>query len=188
MASSRSSHPCEVCQHPDRGAIDMALVNGKSLRAIARDFAIGTPAAGHHKVARHRDQCMADAYQSQTAAVVEASGAALVDRMRHLDDVVDEVIRRAREGTVLRDEHGPMMDDDGRPIRTYKDGTILAAIREARRNTELRARLAGAMTEGDEEAMAAARLALQSPEARRAVQDLEAMLADEAQRKAQGSA
>ena len=40
---------CSVCQHPDRAAIDGALVEGRSYRAVARQF----PAVAKDALSRH---------------------------------------------------------------------------------------------------------------------------------------
>lgn len=177
---STGARLCAICSHPDRDAIEQAVVNGKSHRAISRDFGLGPASASPwQKVARHVKQCMGESFRAAREAVQVASGEALVERMRHLDAVVDEVIARARKGEEVRDENGPMLDAEGRPIVKHRDPVLLAAVREARRNTELRARLAGALEEGDELAVAEARRALESPDARKLVSQLEATMAEE---------
>lgn len=174
-----NSHPCKVCQHPSRAAIDQALVNGKSHRAVARDFGIGAASSGHKSVARHVNQCMAEAFRTAKGAAQEASGAALVNRLRELDSAVDEVMARARTGAPVIVDGAPLLNPDGSMIVKFSDSLLLAAVREGRRNTELRARLAGVMEDGDELALAEARRALDSPAARRAIQELESALAED---------
>jgi hypothetical protein len=183
-----SNRPCQVCQHPSRLAIDQAILNGKALRAIARDFGIGAHPGtdqfkpDHKKVERHRDRCMGEAYRKAREDDLEASGLALVNRMKELDEAADEVLNRARKGEVVRDADGiPLLAEDGSAERRFNDRTILAAIREARRNTEMRAKLAGAVPEGDPEALARQRAALSDPRARRLMAELDAILAGEDQ-------
>lgn len=182
MAGER---PCSVCQHPSRLAIDQAILNGKALRAIARDFGIGSGEYGtdsfkpdHKKVERHRERCMGEAYRAAKAADLEASGLALVNRMKELDEAVDEVLNRARSGEVVYDpEHiAPLLDEDGRPLRRYNDRTILAAVQQARRNTELRAKLAGATEDTDPEALERQRQMLGDPKARKLMAELDALV------------
>jgi hypothetical protein len=182
MATER---PCSVCQHNSRLAIDQAVLNGKALRAIARDFGIGSGEPGtetfkpdHKKVERHRDRCMGEAYRAAREADLEASGLALVNRMKQLDEVVDEVLARERKGIVVYDSEGiaPLLDDDGQPLRRYNDRTILAAVQQARRNTEIRAKLSGAVPDGDPEALARQRDLLSDPKARRLMAELDALL------------
>lgn len=182
MATER---PCSVCQHPSRLAIDQAILNGKALRAIARDFGIGSGEYGtdsfkadHKKVERHRERCMGEAYRAAKAADLEASGLALVNRVKELDEIVDEVLVRERKGQVVMDSEGiaPLLDDDGNPLRRFNDRTILAAVREARRNTEMRAKLSGAVPDGDPEALARQRDLLRDPKARALMAELDALI------------
>lgn len=181
MAGGR---PCQVCQHESRLSIDQAILNGKGLRAIARDFGIGSRVGtpdfrpDHKKVERHRDGCMGEAYRAAREADLEKSGLALVNRMKELDEAVDEVLARARKGEPVYDAEGVtlLMDTDGvTPLVRYNDRTLLAAIREARRNTEMRAKLAGAVPEGDQDSLDQARALLASPEARRLLAQLDAL-------------
>jgi hypothetical protein len=180
-----TERPCSVCQHNSRLAIDQAILNGKALRAIARDFAIGSGEPGtdtfkpdHKKVERHRDRCMGEAYRAARDADLEASGLALVNRVKELDEIVDEVLVRERKGTVVYDSEGvaPLLDDDGNPLRRFNDRTILAAVREARRNTEMRAKLSGAVPDGDPEALARQRDLLKDPKARALMAELDALI------------
>lgn len=180
-----SERPCQVCLHGSRHSIDQAILNGKGLRAIARDFGIGSGEPGtdtfradHKKVQRHRDRCMGEAYQAAKAADLEASGLALVNRMKELDDAVDEVLRRSREGYDLVGSEGvPYLDSDGKPLKRYDDRTLLAAIREARRNVEMRHRLSGATPDGDPEALERQRELLAKPEVRRLMAQIDELLA-----------
>lgn len=187
MSSPREPR-CQVCTHDDRGAIEQAILNGKPHREVARQFGIGsrrgTPdfRPDHKIIGRHIDTHMAAAYQQAMAKSIEDTGNALVARMDHLDQVVDETLARLRAGTPVRDENGPMLDDDGKPIVRYDEGRILAAVREARRNVDMRARLAGIMPEDDPAAVEAARRALESPAARQAIAEAERILAQETAR------
>lgn len=186
MATERKPipRPCQICQHDSRLAIDQAILNGKGVRAIARDFSIGSGKPGtdsfkpdHKKVTRHIERCMGEAYQKAKDADLEASGLALVNRMKMLDEVADEVIARHREGIPLVDAEGiPVLDPEtGHVVRQYKDSTLLGAIREARRNTEMRAKLAGAVVDGPGDLLDRNRAALASPEARRLLAELDAL-------------
>jgi len=176
------THPCQVCQHDDRASIDQALINGKSTRAIARDFQIGarpgTPefVPNHGKVRRHVDQCLGEAFRAVKADNVEAVGLALVIRMKHLDQVVDETLARLREGTPVTDDTGPLLNADGSPMVRYQEPQIMAAVREARRNVETQARLSGALPDGDPDAANEARKALSDPEVRRLSAQIEARM------------
>jgi len=181
MAEAR---PCSVCSHPSRLAIEQALVNGKGLRPVARDFGIGSGVHGtdsfradHKKLERHRDRCMKEAYhRAREAGEVEA-GAAIATRLNELDGVLDEVIARLRAGEVIMLDGQPLLNEDGSLRRRWKDTPLLMAVNEARHNLELRHKIAGALSGADEDGLDAARQALATDAGRKALQELEETLA-----------
>lgn len=182
-----NGRPCQVCAHPDREAIEQAIVNGKSLREVARTFVIGYNRdeperfyPDHKIVSRHVDECMGDAYRAAVADEVVNSGKVLLDRLAALDEVMDEQITRLRKGVVQRQDGVPLLNPDGSEVKRYAEADIRGAVREARRNLELRSRLLGATPEGDPDAADDARRALGDPEVRKAISDLEQMLGDHA--------
>lgn len=179
-----SSRPCQVCSHPSRLAIDQALLNGKGLRVIARDFGIGsgeygtdTFKADHKKVDRHRHTCMGESYRAAKDAELVGAGKALIDRMATLNEAVMEVLERSRAGVPVTDEHGVVLLPSGEPVLVYPERVILGAVAEARRNVETEAKLAGALPEGDEDAATKARAALANPAVRKALADVDAAMA-----------
>lgn len=180
-----TEHPCQVCSHPDRLAIEGAMLAGKGMKALCVQFSIGSRVGqpdfipDHKKLTRHRDSHMGDAYLAAKAGRLVESGNAMVDRLGHLNAVVDETMTRLRKGVPVTDEHGTVLDDNGNPVVRFDNRAILAAVAEARRNVEVEARLMGALPEGDPDAVEQARAALQNPEARRAIADLERMLAEQ---------
>jgi hypothetical protein len=113
---------CTICGHPDRAAIDTALVAGTALRDIARRHAVSKDA-----LFRHRDTHL-------PAAMVQA--AAETD-VRHALDVVAQLKAiNAAALTVLRD------------ARAVKDGDLaLKAIDRIYRQIELQAKLLGELDE-----------------------------------------
>lgn len=181
-----AERPCQVCSHPSRLAIDQALLNGKGLRPTAVAFGIGSGEFGtdtfkpdHKKVQRHIDRCMGEAYRAAKDADLEATGLALVNRMKQMDELVDEIIARNREGVPITDEHGPVLHPStGEPILRVNDRVLLSAVSEARRNAEMRAKLAGALPEGDEDAVVKARTALANPTVRKALADVDKAMAE----------
>lgn len=176
MADPRNEPRCRICTHPSMLAINQAILNGKPQRAVARDFDLGD-----HKIVARHVRHMGDTYQAARDADAEASGMALVNRMKQLDEQVDAVLTRVAQGEVVYDNEGlPVLDPSGdgtQFLRRHREATILAAVREARRNVEMRAKLAGAIPEGDDEALNKARAALASPEARRLLAELDRTLA-----------
>lgn len=178
-----NGRPCRVCSHPDRDAIEQAIVNGKSYREVSRTFRIGYHpedpdrfSPDHKLVTRHVDEHMADAYRAAVADEVVQVGRVLLERLDGLDAVMDEQVERLRTGEVVMSDGVPLLNPDGSPRRRFAEADIRGAVREARRNLELRSRLAGVTPEGDPDAAADARRALGQPEVRRMVSELEAML------------
>lgn len=86
--------PCTVCTHPQREAIDEALVGGMANRAIGRRWDLHKDA-----VARHKANHLSSAVQAQhTEQVAEAATTALA-RLERLFTRVERVLTAAeREG------------------------------------------------------------------------------------------
>lgn len=114
---------CTVCGHPDRPAIDAALVSRDSFRGIARRFAVGQDAVERHAKAH------------LSAAMTRASEAAAVVRG---DDLLAQV----------RDLQGRALGILEKAETAGKLTPAVAAIREARGCVELLAKLLGELNEG----------------------------------------
>src|SRR5690349_14571315 len=114
---------CTICAHPDRPAIDAALLAGEPFRHIAART--GTPTGA---LQRQKEGHL-------PAALIHAMKAEVVARADVLLGQVRELQRRP-----LRILDGAEKAGDRR--------TALAAIREARGNLELLGRLAGELQEG----------------------------------------
>lgn len=174
---------CPVCSHESRAAIEQAILNGKPKATVARTFgftytrgADGKVMGNHKVIQKHLDACMGEAFQKALEDRELASGEAMATRLRVLEAEVDKVIERANEGSVVMVGDVPLLDDEGRQVRTYDNRLILAAVREARANVELVAKLAGKV-ETDPEDLEATRMHLRSPEARRLLARLEELAA-----------
>lgn len=175
---------CRICQHDDRKAIETAILANKSKLGIAKTFRLGsTNKAGefvpdHKLVTRHVERCMATNVQAAVAKERTVSGHAIVSRLRHLDEVVDKVLEAAMEGSPVTDSTGtPLLNPDGSPVVRANHKLALDAVKQARANAEMLAKLAGAAPEEAASAAEAARQALVDPEARRLLNDVEARLA-----------
>lgn len=176
---------CQVCTHPSRLAIEQAILNAKPKSAIARDFGFtytrssdGATMPNHKAIARHAGRCMANAYERAVANQENKSGEQIVKRLEQLDEEVDRVIEAARKGFPVMVGDVPLLDDEGRQVMRHDWRLLLAAVREGRANAELVAKLAGKV-EGDAGDLEAARRHLESPEARRLLQELERLQAAE---------
>jgi hypothetical protein len=114
---------CTVCTHPDKEAIDEALVCGTALSALAAKYRdISEDALGRHK-ANHLPAKLVMA--EQAAEVVEADS--LLAQVGDLQRRALAILDKAEEAGELR--------------------TALSAIKEARGNLELLAKLLGELDE-----------------------------------------
>jgi len=113
---------CTVCEHPDREAIDEALVGGASNRSLASLYDVSEAAVRRHK-ANHLP-----------AKLVMAQAAEEVAQADHLLAQIQDLQRRTL--AILEAAES-----------TNQHRTALSAIREARGNLELLAKLLGELDE-----------------------------------------
>ena len=113
---------CTVCEHPEKDAIDQALVGSASNRSVASIYDVSEAAVRRHK-ANHLPAKLAMA--EQAAEVVEADN--LLAQVGDLQRRALAILDKAEEAGELR--------------------TALSAIREARGNLELLAKLLGELDE-----------------------------------------
>lgn len=166
---------CRVCQHPDRQAIDTALANGKGYRDVARTFGIKS----HVSVSTHATKHLGDAYQIAMDKIATETGHQIAYRIRYLDDVVDEIIARQRDGQPVLQDGVPLLHADGSQVTRHDDKVLLSAVREARANMELLARLSsGNEPDPDTSALEASRRALADPLVRKLLTEAEHRLAE----------
>ncbi len=110
--------PCTICTHPDRDAIEQAMVTDMPNRAIARQWRVSKDA-----VARHKE----DHLPSRVVKAQEATD------LRQAFDVVQQL--KAINGVTLAILKG------AREMRN--DKIALAAVDRVQRQIELQARLLG---------------------------------------------
>lgn len=176
---------CRICNHDDRQAIETAILANKPKLAIAKSFGLGSTnketgkfTPDHKLVTRHIEGCMATNVQAAVAEARTASGQAIVARLRYLDEVVDKVLDKAMKGETVTDSTGtPLLDSDGRPLVRANHKLALDAVKQARANAEMLAKLAGAAPDETAQAAEEARAALLNPVTRRMLNDVEAHLA-----------
>jgi transposase-like protein len=112
---------CSVCAHPEREAINAALVGGEPYRSVAQRFAASPDAVFRHK-REHIAGLLGKAAQAKEAADITEAGS-LLDQLRAL--------RRRALGILAQAE-------------AVKDlRTALLALREARGTLETEARIQG---------------------------------------------
>jgi hypothetical protein len=113
---------CTVCTHPDRGAIDAALVAGEPYRSIARRCGVSAPATY-----RHQQEHIPVALSKAKEAAVVAHADGLLEQVRDLQGKALGILGKAEAAGDLR--------------------VALGAIREARGNLELLAKLMGELSD-----------------------------------------
>jgi len=113
---------CTICIHPERVAIETALADGESYRAIANQFSVSRQAVGRH-VKDHIPMALAAAKD----AILVASGDSLLEQIESLRHQAQTIKDKAER------------DGDYR--------TALAGIRELMRIIELLAKLRGELDE-----------------------------------------
>jgi len=123
---------CTVCSHPDRPAIDTALIAGEPYRDIARRFRVSKDA-----VARHKDEHLPAALLTAQEAVEATQADSLLGQLRDLLARADDQYALAR-GIVGK---AVAVDDLRAATAALQAGN--GAIREARGCLELLAELEG---------------------------------------------
>jgi transposase-like protein len=113
---------CTVCEHADREAIDRALVGGASNRSVASLYDVSEAAVRRHK-ANHLPGKLVMAQAAEEVAQADD----LLEQVRDLQAKALGILSKAEEAGELR--------------------TALSAIREARGNLELLAKLLGELDE-----------------------------------------
>ncbi len=122
---------CTVCAHPERAAIDAAVLAGGSKRAVATQYGLSAEAVQRHKA--HIPPALAKAHEAKEVARADSLLGMVrsqYDRaLRHID-ASEQVLKQAKRSKNRRD----ILE----AIRTAG-----VPMREARRNLELLAKMIG---------------------------------------------
>jgi hypothetical protein len=113
---------CVVCAHPEREAIDEALVEGVAFPALVAKYRVSKDSLSRHK-ANHLPETLAKAHEAEEVARADD----LLSQVRSLQERALGILDSAEGAGELR--------------------TALFAIREARGNLELLAKLLGELDE-----------------------------------------
>jgi hypothetical protein len=113
---------CTVCTHPDRAKIDEALVGGVAFPALVAEYRVSKDSLSRHK-ANHLPAKLVMAQAAEEVAQADT----LLGQVRDLQSRALTILGKAEEAGDLR--------------------TALSAIREARGNLELLAKLLGELDE-----------------------------------------
>src|SRR5918992_2715895 len=117
---------CTICEHPGREAMDEALVGGASNRSLASLYDVSEAAVRRHK-ANHLPAKLVMAHAAEEVAQADT----LLEQVRDLQARTLAILEAAEE--------------------TKQHRTALSAIREARSNLELLAKLLGELDERPQE-------------------------------------
>ena len=109
---------CTVCSHPDRPAVDQALINHKPYRDIAGRFSLGKNA-----LLRHHDDHLPQTLAQAKAAEEAAQADDLLTELKSLRDRTYTLLEQAEKAGDIK--------------------AALAAIREVRATLELLGEMAG---------------------------------------------
>lgn len=113
---------CTICTHAERPAIDMMLVNGTAFRNIAERFGTSATALTRHK-SSHLPTTLAKAQEAEEVANADS----LLDQIRSLQTATLRILKKAEEAG--------------------KFVPAIMAIKEARGNLELLAKMLGELDE-----------------------------------------
>lgn len=113
---------CTICEHPEREAIDSALVGETSNLSLSAQFGVSESAARRHK-GNHLPTKLAKAHEA--------------DEVAHADNLLGQVGDLQRRTMAVLEA----------AELSHEHRTALAAIREARSNLELLAKLLGELDE-----------------------------------------
>lgn len=83
---------CSICTHPERDAIEAAIVAGTSYRVIARQFLVG-----HDSVQRHAADHIQQSIQQAQEAKEEARGIDVAGQLKRINEVAWSILEETRE-------------------------------------------------------------------------------------------
>jgi hypothetical protein len=121
---------CTICNHPQRVEIDKALVEGETLRNVAKRFDVSYSAVGRHKRNGHIAEQIAKAAKKKEIKQAKEIVAAVEKKERKETADVDKLlgIVEGLLGECLRMVKGAVEGDEN---------TKLRAVREARETAKL---------------------------------------------------
>lgn len=109
---------CTICFHPERAAIESAIVTGESYRHIASQYNVG-----YKSVERHIAEHIRNSVEQSQVAVEEARGLDVVKQLKDINEISRAILKEARDDK----------DND----------TALKAIDRISKQLELQAKLLG---------------------------------------------
>ena len=135
---------CTICDHPERTAIDKALVAGMPFRKLAARFSVSSSAAFRHK-REHLPKILAQGLRSSNGQpdphakeIVRYQQQMEAEETRHAIDAFQQ----------LRAINSACLEVLTKARATEKHSTLLNAVDRITRQIDLQARLLGELQEG----------------------------------------
>jgi hypothetical protein len=113
---------CSICNHPEKEAINMALIDNQAFRYVSKRFGVSAAALHRHK-SEHLPAAMVKAREAAESTQADS----LLDRLVDLNRTTMAILSEARQGN----------DNE----------LALKAIQRAEKQLELQARLLGELNE-----------------------------------------
>ena len=121
---------CTICNHPQRVEIDKALVEGESLRNVAKRFDVSYSSVGRHKRNGHIVEQIAKVAKKKEIKQAEQIAAVVEEKERHEVASVDKLLKIIE--ALLAECLGMI-----RGAAAGDENTKLRAVREARETAKL---------------------------------------------------
>jgi hypothetical protein len=132
---------CSICHHPDRAAIEKALVQSEPVRDIAARFGTSASAVHRHKTT-HLAAQLAKGYETaQVTPAVEIAREAEAHKARDLGQAIDVAVQ-------LRAINAACLEILQKSRTDGKHSISLGAVDRIHRQLELQSRLLGELQDG----------------------------------------
>lgn len=87
------SRVCTICYHPERSAIESAIVTGESYRHIASQFGVGYKSVERHIADKH----VAQEIKQTQAAKEEARSLDVVKQLKDINEISQAILKESRD-------------------------------------------------------------------------------------------
>ncbi len=91
------SRTCTICAHPDRAAIDTALIGGEAVRAVASRYVTNGRPLGRMAMQRHKDEHLPAVLVKAKEVEEVTRGLDVVKQLRTINGVTMQILSEARQ-------------------------------------------------------------------------------------------
>jgi hypothetical protein len=128
---------CQICTHPKREQIEHSVIETDNKRVTAKKFKIS-----YYSLEHHFQKHVPKSLELAAAARKVRLGDNMLEEIELLHETTMQILTEAREGQPLVSNGVPVLVG-GKPVMVSDHRAALAAIKEARGNIELTAKLSG---------------------------------------------